>query len=232
MRRIVLAVSFLLWAFMVGLVVRRHQAASASEWPGPLLALARSAPPAPVWYGLYRGGERAGRGRITADADAVGDALRRRIFMDAELSVPEPIAVHGEAEVLDPGGLSRFSLEVRAAAGLFLATGTVRGGELLLEWSGRPRGGAASPPGGEGFAGRAGLSLSGGWSAGTEVRDDGEEAVGVAGVITMARRYRVVTRAGEASVWIDADGGIVRAECPGGYGAIREPGAPREKAVR
>ena len=32
--------------------------------------------------------------------------------------------------------------------------------------------------------------------------------------------------------WIDADGGIVRAECPGGYGALREPGAPREKAVR
>lgn len=237
MRRILLAASFLVWVLMMCLLFRRHVAASASEGPGPVLALARRAPFAPVWYGLYHGAQKIGWGRVAADADAEGDAVRCRLSVEARLALPETASFRGEATVRDPGGLSEFFAEARAAAGVFTARGTVRGSELLLDWRGGPANGAAdvklsSAAQAGRPAGSARLPLSDLGGSGIEVRDVGEEVLNVTGVLIPAREYRVVTRAGEARVWAGADGGVVRAEAPGGYAAVREPRALAERAVR
>ena len=216
---------------MMCLLFQRHQAASLSAGPAPLLALARRAPVAPAWYGLYRGPRKLGYATVAADADVVGDAVVYRLTLHARLALPETVTVWGEAIVRDPGGLSGFVLEARSGAGGFLVRGTVRDGELLLDRKGGPardsRERNLQPMG---SAGKACVPLAGIGETGVTVRDMGEAVVNMTGALTTARRYLLSTQAGEAGVWVDTRGEVLRAEFPGGFSAAREPRALAERA--
>lgn len=219
---------------MMCLLFQRHQAASLSAGPAPLLALARRAPVAPAWYGLYHGPRKLGYATVAADADVVGDAVTYRLTLHAGLALPEAVTVRGEAIVRDPGGLSELILEARSGAGVFLVRGTVRDGELLLDGGEGARralpSGACLPAGGVRPAGRIRIPLAGIGETGATVRDMGETVVNVTGALTTARRYLLATPAGEGGVWVDARGEVLRAEFPGGFSAAREPRALAERA--
>lgn len=231
MRRHFLAGAFLFWAVMMCLVVRRHQDAVRSEGPAPLVALARRAPFAPVWYGLYRGPRKLGCAMVSADADAIGDAVVCRLSLEANVRLPEAVTARGEVVVRDPGTLEGFTVEVRSGLGGFVARGTVVGGELLCDYTLRvPSGSRGAGVPSRCVSQKARVPLAGLGGAGMEIRDMGEEAVNLAGVLTPGRRYLLATGAGAADVWIDASAGVLRAEFTGGFVAVREPRAIAERA--
>lgn len=212
------------------LVFRRHQAVVRSEGPAPLLALARRAPFAPVWYGLYRGPRKLGYATVSADADAVGETVVCRLSLEANMRLPETVTARGEVAVRDPGGLAGFSVEVRSGPVVFLARGTVVGGELLADYTLRippeSREDGAAP---RCVSEKTRVPLVRFGEAGVAVRDRGESVVNVTGVLTPARRYFLETAAAAADVWVDSSGGVLRAEFPGGFVAVREPRALAER---
>ncbi|HOE26346.1 MAG: hypothetical protein IT574_09950 [Candidatus Aureabacteria bacterium] len=210
MRRLLLAASFAFWAAMMSLVFQRHTAARRVNDDSSFLALVRGAPSSPARY-LLRSGEQAlGEATVSADADVVGNAVAYRLILRACVVLPalrEQVSVDGEAVVRDPGGLSGFSLILRAGASAVSLRGTVSDDELRIE-----RTGASSGP--------VRIPLPN--AAGT-VREAGEAVVEASGTFVSARKYIVGAGAGEAELWVDRRGGLLRADLPSlGFSAVRE----------
>jgi hypothetical protein len=210
MRRLFLAVSFAFWAAMMVLVFQRHTAARRANDDSSFLALVRGAPSSPARY-LLRSGERAlGRATVFADADVVGDAVAYRLILRARMALPEEVFVDGEAVVRDPGGLSGFSLTLRAGSSVVRLRGTVSKEELCIERAG------ATP-------GSVRIGLPNAWETGLTVREAGKAVVKTSGTFVSARRYIVGTGAGEAELWVDGRGVLLRMEVPSWrFSAVRE----------
>ena len=208
MRRLLLAASFAFWAAMMSLVFQRHTAARRVNDDSSFLALVRGAPSSPARY-LLRSGEQAlGEATVSADADVVGNAVAYRLILRACVVLPalrEQVSVDGEAVVRDPGGLSGFSLILRAGASAVSLRGTVSDDELRIE-----RTGASSGPFGSRSEARDGAEA-------------GEAVVEASGTFVSARKYIVGAGAGEAELWVDRRGGLLRADLPSlGFSAVRE----------
>jgi len=54
------------------------------------------------------------------------------------------------------------------------------------------------------------------------VRGAGEEIARIQGALVPVRRYIISSGAAEAAVWLDAQGGLLRMDLPGGIALVRE----------